>query len=469
MFKTSHLLAACTAGLLGTAGAMAAQPLDGTIDTTFGFLGSGRALVAFDESAASPLDIARAAVADGEGRTYLVGTVMTNAGAQIGITRLQLDGSPDPDYGDEGRVVAPAGAIVTGMTAVLDGAGFLLVGGTRTVSGQNTDFAVCRFNPDGDLAAFPGNPQNLACVSIAFDIGGDNADVLKDIAIQDDGKIILVGDAGFSGTLVEAAVARLDADGTLDAGFGTGGRQYFLGNGFSNHRLNAVVIDPNGKIAVGGSAVVNGTTHTEGLIARLTSTGDLDTGFHGDGLDTYGQGAQNYVVNGIALGRVSGGGNRELFITGAGETGFDSGVFHGWVTYRQGDGQSWFFFGDGGNLHIDGGHDLRYSAIHEMPDGRMLLAGTRTASQGADSDFRATLISRLGVVNALDFNFPFGHISVDVTQNNRQDTAYALAVHPNRIVVVGTSLTATPPANLDFAAVALRVDRIFRNGVEADD
>lgn len=476
MFKMSRSMAACAAGLMGTTAAMAAQPLDGTIDTTFGFLGSGRALIAFDESAANPIDVARAAVADDEGRTYVVGTVFTNVGAQIGITRLRRDGSPDPDYGDEGKVVAPAGAIVTGMSAALDEDGFLIVGGTRTVSGSNTDFAVCRFSPAGALAAFTGNPNNLACVSVAFDLGGNNTDTLKDIAVQGDGKIVMVGDAGFSADFIEGAVARLNANGTLDDGFGTGGRQFFLAAGFESHRLNAVKIAENGKIVVAGAATANGTSHRDGLLARLTPAGELDTeGFGSDGLHTYNlNGATENFFNDLELGSpsVSFDLDQPIYAIGASETALDSERYFGWATYKLPNGSGTALFGDSGNLLVNGGHDLVYSAVHRQADGKLILAGTRTATQGADSDFRATRISGGidgGVVDALTFNFPFGHINVDITQNNNQDTAYAMAVHPARILVAGATLTSTPPPNLDFGVAALQIDRIFQDGLETDD
>ncbi len=469
MSRRSVFIAALSAALFASVPVSAAQPQDGAIDTTFGFLGSGRALIAFDESAASPLDVARAAVAGDDGKSYLVGTVVTNAGAQIGIVRLMPDGSPDPSYGDDGRVVAPAGAIVTGMSAALDDDGFLIVGGTRTVSGSNTDFAVCRFDAEGDLVAFEGNPQNLACVSIGFDIGGDNADVLKDMVIQPDGKIVLAGDAGFSGAFVEAAVARLDRDGTLDTDFSTDGRHIFLGNGFQNHRINAVALDPNGKIVVAGSALGNGLNATEGLVARLTAAGALDVDFSIDGLVTYSLGTRNFVFNDVVTGLSNSAGNRDVFAVGAAETAAGSGLYLGWARRYLGGGSGVNGFGNQGNLFVDGGHTLSYSSIHARPDGKFLLGGTRTASAGDDSDFRVTQMTYGGVVDALSFNFPFGHMTIDITQGNSQDTATAMAFDRGRILVAGAALTAPTPPNLDYAGAALRVDRIFHNSLEMLD
>jgi len=474
MFRRTLSTTILFAGLSSALPAIAAQPQDGKIDTTFGFLGSGRTLIAFDESAASPLDSARAAVADDEGRTYVVGTVQTDAGVQIGITRLLRDGSIDVNnYGDEGRVVAPAGAIVSGVSAVLDAQGFLLVGGTRTVSGSNTDFAVCRFSPDGELATFTGNPNNLVCASVAFNLGGNNTDTLKDMAVQPDGKIVLVGDAGFSADFVEGAVARLNADGTLDGGFGTGGRQFFLADGYDSHRLNAVVIAPNGKIVVAGSAVELGLNNLDGLLARLTAGGTLDNSFGGDGVAAYNlNGSSDNFFRDVELDLSSPEPDPRIYAIGASETAFDSNRHFGWVTLKLSNGLGTAFFGTGGDLLVDGGHDLVYTAVHRQADEKLILAGTRTATQGADSDFRVTRIAGGiggGVVDALTFNFPFGHINVDITQNSRQDTAFAMAVHPSRIIVAGATLTATSPPNLDYGVAALQIDRIFADGVELDD
>ena len=70
-------------------------------------------------------------------------------------------------------------------------------------------------------------------------------------------------------------IARLNADGSLDTGFDPGA-------GASNE-VDAIALQPNGKIVIGGRfTTVGGTGRSR--IARLNANGALDTGFApGDG------------------------------------------------------------------------------------------------------------------------------------------------------------------------------------------
>jgi uncharacterized delta-60 repeat protein len=317
---------------------------------------------------------------------------------------------------------------------------------------------------------FAGNPNEDSCVSILFDIGGSNTDTLRDIAVQDDGKLVLAGDAGFSDELVEAAVARLDSDGILDPDFGTGGRQTFLANGQTIHRLNAVVIAPNGKIVVAGESVSNGASHRDGLLARLTATGSLDDGFGaGDGVESYNLAGpnENYFTD-LVLDVGGNGPDQAIYAVGASETGLDSGRYYGWITYKLFNGNSTTFFGLDGNLLLGAGETLEYRSIFRQTDGKLVVAGSGSSAPNADTDFYAARLTSSGRLD-LDFSAPTARIAIDILKTGSQDTAYAMAVHPDRFVIAGTVLTGSPPPNLDFAAAALTRDGIFANGVDEQD
>jgi uncharacterized delta-60 repeat protein len=117
-------------------------------------------------------------------------------------------------------------------------------------------------------------------VTTNFNNGFDNAMAL---AIQKDGKVIVVGEAG---TLGFVAV-RFNADGTLDDGglndstpgdhFGTGGKFTYSRAGTTHDEAHAVAIQKDGKIVIAGSAF-SGTQQTW-LILRLNPNGSFDTTF----------------------------------------------------------------------------------------------------------------------------------------------------------------------------------------------
>ena len=60
----------------------------------------------------------------------------------------------------------------------------------------------------------------------AFDLGGSNNDTGTDVAVQTDGKYVVVGSSQFSATDFDFAIARFNRDGTLDTTFnGSGGKK----------------------------------------------------------------------------------------------------------------------------------------------------------------------------------------------------------------------------------------------------
>ncbi len=79
---------------------------------------------------------------------------------------------------------------------------------------------------------------------------GSGADEARNLAVQPDGKIVVVGHA-FNGTNLDFAVARYNANGTPDMGFGTGGKVMTDIAG-GDDLAYGVIIQPDGKIVVAG-------------------------------------------------------------------------------------------------------------------------------------------------------------------------------------------------------------------------
>ncbi|MEX2172770.1 MAG: PKD domain-containing protein [Pirellulaceae bacterium] len=115
------------------------------------------------------------------------------------------------------------------------------------------------------------------------DFGSSGFDVVFDVAIQGDGKIVAVGQTDGVDFLPDFAVARYNADGSLDAGFGSGGLVMIDFGSGTEDIAKGVVIQPDGKLVVAGHTV-DGTLVF--AVARLNIDGSLDTSFGGDGLVT---------------------------------------------------------------------------------------------------------------------------------------------------------------------------------------
>ncbi|MGL4230029.1 MAG: hypothetical protein ACRCWJ_01565 [Casimicrobium sp.] len=98
------------------------------------------------------------------------------------------------------------------------------------------------------------------------------------IALQSDGKIIAAGSCGAT-----HCVARMNADGSPDTGFGASGTGVVNIPGFvpSDGYVSKVLVRTDGKIVFGGSCYVNGTVGYRFCVARLNASGTFDTSFVG--------------------------------------------------------------------------------------------------------------------------------------------------------------------------------------------
>ncbi|TAE55884.1 MAG: T9SS C-terminal target domain-containing protein [Bacteroidetes bacterium] len=95
------------------------------------------------------------------------------------------------------------------------------------------------------------------------------ADV-RSVALQPDGKIIVVGKFNSADTLFgRFGIARINANGSPDATFNAGTTFFSY--------ANAVTVQPDGKILVAGYLIFNGTTSRD--FVRLNANGSLDTAF----------------------------------------------------------------------------------------------------------------------------------------------------------------------------------------------
>jgi uncharacterized delta-60 repeat protein len=150
------------------------------------------------------------------------------------LARLNADGTVDTTFGGgDGTVVVERMGQIAELALLDDGriiAGGAAHGGNRPGSmGGGTNFALCRFGPDGTLDTTFGN-GGLAAADFS-DLPGDpygSQDYVTDLAIDRAGRIVAAGYTRFlrpgAGGVGGMAVARFTPGGSLDEEFGTGGR-----------------------------------------------------------------------------------------------------------------------------------------------------------------------------------------------------------------------------------------------------
>ena len=195
-------------------------------------------------------DLARNLVVQPDGAIVASGTPIGNTGP-TGVARYRADGSLDASFGTGGKLVVTAARVGEGLALQPDGK-LVLVGDIDVAAptGTATQFAVVRLNANGTLDAGFGQ---AALVTTAFTGQGDGA---LAVALQADGRILV---AGFSSRVnSNFALVRLDADGAVDTGFlgGTDGRTVLDFFGFGDTADNVAVL-PDGRIVLGGFATAN--------------------------------------------------------------------------------------------------------------------------------------------------------------------------------------------------------------------
>src|SRR5713101_797668 len=410
----------------------------------------GRLDLSFDPGAN---DIVDALAIQADGKIVVGGFFTTLGGGGSGtsvrnhIARVNPDGTLDTSF-DPG---ANAEIICLALQAdgkILVGGSFTTLGGGGT--GRTARNRIARLNPDGTL-------------DTTFDPGANGE--VDALAIQADGKI-LVGGAfttlGGGGTTVRNHIARLNSNGTPDTSFDPG----------ANNNVLALAVQPDGKILLGGdfTTVGGGGTGTtpRARIARLSANGAVEASFDpgaNDHVKALVVQADAQILVGGDFTTFGGGGSgmtarnhiARLNLDGTLDTSFDPGanqtavivlavqadnkiLVGGTFTMLGGGGTGIYTRNFIGRLYADGTLDNNFDpganssvrAVALQSDGKILLGGDFTTLGGGG--IGTTARSRLGRLN------PDGTLenSFDPGANS---TVQALAVQADGKIVAGGSFT----------------------------
>lgn len=253
-----------------------------------------------------------------------------------------------------------------------------------------------------------------------------NDDLASALAVQPDGKIVVVGLGGDTQPpqygLLKCRILRFDRDGRLDPAFGEGGQvRIKLPSDSGPSSCERVAVQADGKI------VVAGMNDTDLVLIRLDRDGSFDRGFSGDGVQTT---DLTYSETPYALAIQSDG----KIVVGA--KGFDD-----WagtnvlltVRYRS-DGELDRGFGDGGAALAEFAR-YRYGAygtgLAVQADGKIVLAG------GAFGDGEsASLLLRYRADGRPDPQFGDGGRVIE-SADGAVDNAISLALQADGKLVTG--------------------------------
>lgn len=339
----------------------------------------------------------------------------------------QPAGSLDPSFGNGGKVVTSlnSGAEVAQGVALQADQKIVVAGyASSTVTGK--DFFCARYKTNGSLDSTFGTN---GIVTVDIQLGSD--DIAYDLAIQLDGKIVLGGSSD-NGTKKDAALLRLNTDGSIDATFGTGGKVTTVFESNQTDEIRVVKVHHlTGNIVVGGSSLVS-TNISKPVVARYLSNGTLDVSFNATGIKLlwvtnldyqYLFSVEDLVVQ--SNGKISAVGWRD-FPTFSSDDDF-------WACRINTDGTMDNTFSTDGVALYNGsfnGADNAYSMLLKS-NGNILIAGKSEVNNVVD-DFILFEVDASGTVGSWSATVNFGNLY--------DDAAYGLAEDQDgKFVLAGSS------------------------------
>lgn len=250
--------------------ALARVNSNGSMDTSFGANG-------LLTTSVFGIDRAYGITLQPDGKILVSGTTDNGFGPMLGIVRLHENGSLDNSFGSEGKVSRIINGSDFAYSIAVTNAGKLLVTGRTTNGVFDQKGILAQFNEDGSEDMDFG-VNGLVEIQLA---GG--ADFFSDGLIQPDGKILATGIHNLNGVHSSFLIARINSDGTPDAGFGpdNNGTAIASLSGIDLHG-QTINLDSNGDALVGGAHQEDNTIRVAKYITGLTlssAENQLKTGF----------------------------------------------------------------------------------------------------------------------------------------------------------------------------------------------
>jgi len=264
--------------------AMARLTAAGNLDTSFG--DNGRRV--YTESPWPNATLYFRAVARQNDGKFLFGGYCGNCGSgtyRAVVLRTSASGDPDASFGNAGWGSFPLPVSNPRLGAMrVDAQGRIVLGGTATVDGDHYAL-VARMTPAGGADTSFGTTAEGWVMPTLPGASGAQWNVTSLADAGRDGALYL----GFGNYLGLAGgnrggVARLNADGSLDASYANGGvREMTREDGT---RIDAIAARSDGRLVAAGRI-----DHTGGsadfFVARLRANGSYDTSFDGNGVARY--------------------------------------------------------------------------------------------------------------------------------------------------------------------------------------
>jgi uncharacterized delta-60 repeat protein len=321
---------------------------------------------------------------------------------------LAVAGTLDPDFSGDGKATLSVfGSNAVDVAVQTDGK--TVVVGTRTDPSGNIFPTLARYLPDGQP-----DPSFAGIGVVSHFIPSADDERLEAVAIAPDGKIVVTGTAevgvgGGGGGFEEheVLVMRFNTDGTIDNSFSDDGRIFLdLGDASSDTEGFDLAVQPDGKIVVVGMAYK--IPDWDFFAMRLTVDGSLDRdipnpfggpllyqGWAFDGVDHIGFGG-NDEARAVKLDSAG-----NVYVTGIGNIGGN--IFTGITKLTPNGTFAGSFDNDGkANFQVPGRTRTFVEDLIVQSGGRVVIAGHAVNPANNQSDF---FVARFTADGQLDTTF----------------------------------------------------------------
>jgi uncharacterized delta-60 repeat protein len=414
----------------GVMSSFASANTPGTLDTNFNAVGIALTQIG---SSSEAHDV----VIQPDGKVIVAGSAVVAGNRDFALARYNADGTLDPGFSTDGIVTAGLGTGVDICYAVaLQADGKIVCAGLR---GQDRSIGLIRFNTDGSIDNSFGSFGRFSVAIASLESWAN------DIVIQPDGKILVSAHVDNGGIDYRVGVVRILPNGGLDLSFANGGvltQSFAIGGSFSN----ALALQPDGKIVVGGT-YIRPTGREDFLVLRYLGDGTPDTSFDGDGIVI-----TDFNDAWCSVSKVLVQADGKIVATGMQY----GGGFVAIARYLPDGALDTTFDGDGRVIYSGGGSPW-INAVAVQTDGKIVTAG-----QIVENVERKLLLVRHNADGSLDTGFGSGGISTQFATGN--DEVLGLAIQADgKLVAAGRGGDRIAVARFHGDPVA---NEIFANGFE---
>jgi uncharacterized delta-60 repeat protein len=358
------------------------------------------------------------------------------------LVRYNTDGSLDNTFGSGGKVFTRISNNATDQALALA----IQTDGKIVIAGyavnSSADIILIRFNSNGSLDGGFGSGGK-----VTTDLGV--SEVATSMAIQSDNKIVVAGFSHDGTSSWDFLTVRYKKNGLVDSTFGTNGKAFT--NFGDIDGANSVAIQANGKIVVAGTRRDLASSYSKIALVKYKTNGRPDSTFDSDGKVIYTD--EHDIISATSVSLTT---DAKIVVAGHRHNGTDYDVA---VLRFMLNGKIDSAFGYNGKICTDFGYNNDYSyAARLQQDGKIVITGLTTNNMGKNKIIVARYNSDTAQIAPVAMQALSKSQSGNVT---RRGTGISISPNPAKESIHISGLHTTGIKNIFIADMAGRILQQF--------